>query len=525
MGYKKNLHSNMREAIAYARVSSKKQVSEGHGLESQIANITAYAHHKGIEIIKTFQEKGISGSFDTRPELERLYTFAREYQDANIDTGEKLIVMFYDVSRLARDTMGYHKIKSKLEKELGCEIQYITQKFDNTSSGKFVESIHVAFAEMERHKNAERTVDKMAARVKAGYWVYGSVPMGYKPSEIKGLKEPIPYTSKVIKNAMEAYAAGQFKTYTALAHYLNEAEIPDYRGVILKFDGERAKNLLGWSWFHAGFVKCDKNSIPLTKAKHKAIISFDTHELIEKRLRGQKISPYRKNSAHFPLRGDVICSSCNKPMSASFCGGYGYYFCKVSGCDQKDKHIKYKSLHQKFVELIARVVPSQDMIANIKGIFDKVWNDEILSFGQQKNKWVREISFLENRIQSCMDEIFDENDSVVKQRLRDRLAEMAERQELLKLRVEASARLKSDEPIILDRVVTLLSRPAEIWNKSDVQTKKVVQGIIFPCGLIYDHSIESFRKPDEPLLFTFIKESGANIPQMARPRGFEPLTS
>ena len=202
MRYLKNINNNTRDGVIYARVSSAKQVTQGHGLDSQTLHCSAHALRCGIDVKRTFKEEGISGALNKRPALEKLYQYAAEYQKSHKENPRELIVLFYDVARLSRDMQGYHGIKSKLT-SLGCRIEFVTQKFGDDSTGRFMENIIVAFGDMERQKNSERTRDKMKARVEAGYWVYGQIPIGYQSSKLRGLKEPNPNTKNIIKRALD----------------------------------------------------------------------------------------------------------------------------------------------------------------------------------------------------------------------------------------------------------------------------------------------------------------------------------
>ena len=51
----------MQKAYAYLRVSSQGQI-EGHGFDRQLESISYYAKKNGFEIVKIFQEQGVSGS-------------------------------------------------------------------------------------------------------------------------------------------------------------------------------------------------------------------------------------------------------------------------------------------------------------------------------------------------------------------------------------------------------------------------------------------------------------------------------
>src|SRR5438105_3151422 len=92
MGLIKNMN-----ALIYCRVSSERQVREGHGLDSQEKRCRDFATSKGYQIIKTFPDQGISGGLFERPAMKELISY--------LDThpSEKFVIIFDDLSRFARD--------------------------------------------------------------------------------------------------------------------------------------------------------------------------------------------------------------------------------------------------------------------------------------------------------------------------------------------------------------------------------------------------------------------------------------
>lgn len=66
------------EAVIYARVSSKKQLTEGHGNDSQVQSGTTMADYKEWALLKSFKEPGISGAKTKRPVMEEMISFLKE---------------------------------------------------------------------------------------------------------------------------------------------------------------------------------------------------------------------------------------------------------------------------------------------------------------------------------------------------------------------------------------------------------------------------------------------------------------
>ena len=63
--------TDLKQAVLYTRVSSKRQVAEGHGLESQATRCRDYAERRGLEVIKTFEERAVTGGVFESPVIRK----------------------------------------------------------------------------------------------------------------------------------------------------------------------------------------------------------------------------------------------------------------------------------------------------------------------------------------------------------------------------------------------------------------------------------------------------------------------
>ncbi|MCK5374324.1 MAG: recombinase family protein, partial [Alphaproteobacteria bacterium] len=72
-----------QQAIIYCRVSSPKQVTEGHGLESQETRCREYAKHKGYKVLDVFHEEGITGKLMDRPKMQEMLSFLKKNKKEN----------------------------------------------------------------------------------------------------------------------------------------------------------------------------------------------------------------------------------------------------------------------------------------------------------------------------------------------------------------------------------------------------------------------------------------------------------
>lgn len=90
----------MRNVAIYVRVSTMHQAEQGYSIDSQLADCRKKAHDLGAITINEYVDKGKSGAFLDRPELQRMLNdikTEKEYYDA---------LIIYKLDRLSRDSMG-----------------------------------------------------------------------------------------------------------------------------------------------------------------------------------------------------------------------------------------------------------------------------------------------------------------------------------------------------------------------------------------------------------------------------------
>ena len=134
----------MKIAI-YARVST---ANNGQDPEVQLRELREYCERRGWDIFAEYVDAGVSGSKDSRPELNRLMRNAKQRRfDA---------VVVWKFDRFARSVS--HLLRALEEfKALGIEFVSLSEQVDtSTPTGRMVFTVLGAVAELERSLIAER---------------------------------------------------------------------------------------------------------------------------------------------------------------------------------------------------------------------------------------------------------------------------------------------------------------------------------------------------------------------------------
>lgn len=136
-----------KKIALYVRVSKLDQDPE-----YQQKELENYAKYHGGDVVAVYKDK-ISGSKDTRPELDRLMRDGRR----NVFNH----VIFWKIDRLGRNAIHTQTIVNEWEKK-GISFTITTLDIDtSTPAGKFIFGVFAQFAEMERALIVERTQTKI----------------------------------------------------------------------------------------------------------------------------------------------------------------------------------------------------------------------------------------------------------------------------------------------------------------------------------------------------------------------------
>ncbi len=160
------------KGIVYARVSTPGQAERETPIESQISKCMQYAREKGIEVIATFVDEGISGTTDERPNFKKAVDFAvQEKVDAFI---------VFDTSRFARDraTAVYYK---RLLRKHGVQIHYVVAPLpDDPLASVLMEGVSELLDEYYVHIIREHTLRGIEESIRKRIYPKNKCPVGYR---------------------------------------------------------------------------------------------------------------------------------------------------------------------------------------------------------------------------------------------------------------------------------------------------------------------------------------------------------
>ena len=476
----------MKKAIIYCRVSSDRQVKEGHGNDGQENSCRRFADSRSYQVVKVFKDEGISGGIIDRPGIDELI----DYLDAH--RKENFVVIVDDIKRLARDVVTHFQLK-KIVNSDEATLESPSHSFEETPEGKFMETIFAATAELERNQNKRQVTRRMKARLEAGYWPFYAPP-GYSNAKVEGNQKsivPCEPQASIIKEALEGFACGKFETQLDVLHFLRSKGFDHWKTGRGAYLGQ--VKLLLTREVYAGYIYYPKWNVTRRKGQHQALVSSEVFQQVQDRLADKRKNPQRKDiHKDFPLRGFVLCAECKQPMTAAWTQGrtqkYPYYRCRVKGCAMHNKNISKDVIETRFEDLLGQIKPRENIL--------EVVRIELLAMSYQRKFDIEAIRKKRNdRIQEIKKDIDtfctrikEAHSPAVINTYEGKIEEL----EAEKLRLGETIK-KSDahnfqfEPA-LNRVVEFIKDPLLMWKTGDLEQKRLVLRMVFDEPLIYDHA-------------------------------------
>ena len=163
-------------AAGYLRVSSDGQVGpERYGLDSQRAQIEAYATANGYELATWFEDAGLSGGTLARPGLNACIDAAAR---RDVD-----VVLVAKMDRLSRDVADSLAVRSRLLLS-NVQVVSVTEPYDpQDPAGVFFMHIMTAMSQLEKSRIKDRLSGGRKAKARQGGYAGGRPALGYSATK------------------------------------------------------------------------------------------------------------------------------------------------------------------------------------------------------------------------------------------------------------------------------------------------------------------------------------------------------
>ncbi len=223
-------------AIAYIRVSTNEQATEGVSLDAQRARVEAYAAFRGLELVEVVVDAGVSASkpLAARPGGAAVL--------AALKAGTAQAVIAAKLDRLFRSAADALAVTRTWD-DAGIALHLLDMGMDTRSPmGRAFLTMAAAFGELELNLIRERTRTGLA-QVRAQGGRLGGAAFGWRRLDAvddcgRRVCEPVADEVAAVERAVELRRSGA--TLAAVAEALNREGLPTKRGSVWRAGTVRA---------------------------------------------------------------------------------------------------------------------------------------------------------------------------------------------------------------------------------------------------------------------------------------------
>jgi site-specific DNA recombinase len=290
-----------RQAVIYARVSSKEQEKEGFSIPAQLKLLHEYAVERGFCVVKEFidVETAKTAGRSQFGEMVKFLQAYREAKDILVEKTDRLYRNFKDYVTLEDLDLVVHLVK---------ESEVLSK--DSRSHTKFIHGIKVLMAKNYIDNLSEETKKGMREKAEQGYYP-SFAPLGYLNNRETKRIEIDPEVAPLIRKLFEWYATGNY----SLLQVRNMArQLMETQGLALQYAKRLTKStvehILKNAVYHGDFLWNGK----LYPGSHPPVVSCALWEQTQEAFR--KTNHPKHTKREFPFIGMLTCAFCGCAITA-----------------------------------------------------------------------------------------------------------------------------------------------------------------------------------------------------------------
>ena len=472
------------DAWSYTRVSSKEQFTNNSSVSNQINHNIKYAKEHNYNIVENFGGTYESAKSDfTRKEFKRLIDKIKSSKK------KPYAILVFKMSRFSRSGGNAIGLVNQLVEDLGVHlIETSTGNSTTTERGKVAiyESLFHAYKEnierMEIIRPAMQTFIKNGGR-------FGSAPLGYDHFGPRVKREG--FLSS--KQRFEINKAGEVLKYAwkwKASGLYNDVQIIDklaLRGVkvIPQYISKIWRNP-----FYCG-ISVNKMVDEPIQGNWDPIVSVEDFKKVQDVI-FKNPHDYLHNIENDkrPLTHLINCIHCNSILVGYEVKKKALHYYKCPKCNgvsvnanttPKAKRIGANDLYKKFLkgytldkDLIPVLKFQIEKLYDYHNNHNKVDQDNLLAQKRELEGQLKNI-----KIRFGLGEIDAETFSLTNKHIQEKIT-------AIESKIDCEQPTKSNLEIMIDDSLKIASQLNLVWDRSDLEKKKILSRTLFPDGVLYD---------------------------------------
>ena len=482
-------NSTRKQAVIYARVSSKEQEKEGFSIPAQLKLLKEYAEAQGFSVVQEYLDVETAKAAG-RTAFGEMVEYLKAHPSIRTLLVEK-------TDRLYRNLKDWVTV-DELDVEMHFPKEGVVLSRESRSSEKFMHGIKVLMAKNYIDNLSEEARKGMQEKAEQGIWPTKS-PLGYRNITGPDGKKIIvtdPAVAPVIAKLFEWYASGQ---YTVRETAMKAREL----GLVYRKSGTKVPvstvNAILRNRLYCG--RFDWNGKQY-QGSHEAIVSVELWEHVQGVMDGRLAKKHRRMTRDFAFSGLIACTTCGCAVVGEIKKErYVYYHCTGHSDKRQDnpancrrKYVREEVIEKQFTELLGRLHFDEEVLEWVRDALHASHADQRREHEEAIKRHQAEYKRLDDRIRAMY---VDKLDGIVEAAFYDKMSNQW-REEQSRYQREIN-RLQTANQSYMDegvQILELASNAQKLFQSQEPrQKRRLLNFLLSNCSWIDGEIVATFRQP------------------------------
>ena len=478
-----------KQAVIYARVSSKEQEKEGFSIPAQLKLLKEYAAAHGFTVAQEYVDVETAKQTG-RATFGEMVAYLKAHPAVRVMLVEK-------TDRLYRNLKDWVTV-DELEVEIHFPKEGAVLSRESRSSEKFMHGIKVLMAKNYIDNLSEETRKGMQEKAEQGIWPTVA-PLGYRNvmgPDRKKIIEPDPESAPLIARIFEWYSTGTLSLKEA-AQKAREASLV-YRKSGAPVPVSTVHSTLR-NRLYMGEFEWNGH---LHLGKHQPLVTRELWERVQGVLDGRHAKKQRRMTHDFNFSGLINCARCGCAVVGEIkkqryvyyhCTGYADR-CQGNPASCRRKYVREEVLERQFTELLGRLKFDDEVLQWVRQALHASHTDQRREHDEAINRLRAEHKRLGERISTMY---IDKLDGKIGGDFYDQMAGQW-REEQNRCQREIDRHEAAEQSYMDEGVQTLeLARNAQrLFERQEPrQKRRLLNFVLSNCSWQDGEVVATFRQP------------------------------
>jgi site-specific DNA recombinase len=498
-------YTTRKQAVIYARVSSKEQEKEGFSIPAQLRLLRDYAAAQGFAVAQEYVDVETAKQTG-RAAFGEMVAYLKAHPSVRVMLVEK-------TDRLYRNLKDWVTV-DELKVEIHFPKEGVVLSCESRSSEKFMHGIKVLMAKNYIDNLSEEARKGMQEKAEQGIWPT-KCPLGYRNITGPDGKKIIatdPAIAPLIAWLFEWYARGDISLKEA-------ARKAHAAGLVYPRSGGKIpvstiqtilRNRLYTGWFEWNGK--------LIQGRHEALVPLELWERVQGVLDGRFAKKAKRGKHDFAFSGLIACGKCGCAVVGEIkkqryvyyhCTGYADK-CQGSPASCRRKHVREEAIEAQFTDLLGRLRFDAEVLEWVRDALHASHAEERREYEEAIRRHQAECNRLNERIHAMY---VDKLDGLVDVGFFERMSNQWREEQNRCLReierLQAADRSYMDEGV---QLLELARNAQRLFAKQKPREKRrLLNFLLSNCTWEDGNVIAIFRQPFDLLAETAVGAADAAV--------------